>query len=161
MRDELTDELMVMAAMKILIVEDDAFKLERISNCLKRVAKPPALTVAMSVQSAVATLSAQRFDVVLLDMALPSHEVRPGGAPPSSLLSGGMEIIMELDFLKRAEKVTVITQYPEIEIEGELIPVERSEAALKRMCAVNFAGVIHYKHDEKEWETVLIQTLGL
>ena len=68
---------------------------------------------------------------------------------------------MELAFLHRTENVVVITQYPEIEIEGELIPVEKAETVLKAMYPVNFAGVIHYKHDEKEWEEALTKNLGL
>ena len=148
-----------MAAQKLLIVEDDTFKSDRICDCLTRLSETPVITLVTSVQAAVAILAERCFDVVLLDMALPSHQAHPGGAPASSLLSGGIEIIMELSFLNRREKVIVITQYPEIEIEGVLVPVEHAEAAFKKMCNINLTGVVHYKHEEKVWETSLITAL--
>jgi CheY-like chemotaxis protein len=149
-----------MLGTKILIIEDDSFKLERISNCLDRLTPRPTTTVVMAVQTAVAALTNHTFDIVLLDMALPSHQTRPGGGPPSSLLSGGMEIIMELSFLKRPERVIVITQYPEIEIEGTLVAVDHVEETIRRIYNVNLGAVIHYKHEETEWENTLIREVG-
>lgn len=149
-----------MSAEHVLIVEDDAFKLDRISDCLRQLTHPPSITVVKSVQTAVAALAERVFDVVLLDMALPSHELRPGGGPPSSLLSGGMEVIMELSFLNRSDKVIVITQYPEVEIEGVLVPVEKVEQTLRRICPMNLVAVIHYKNEETNWEVALISEMA-
>jgi CheY-like chemotaxis protein len=144
----------------ILIVEDDAFKLQRISQCLERLPDNPQMTIVTSVQAAVALLAKNQYDIILLDMALPSHDIRSGGAPASSLLSGGLEIIMELAFLRRQERVVIITQYPEIEIEGNLVSVDQAHAALRQLCDVNLAAVIHYKHEEASWEAALLKAVN-
>jgi CheY-like chemotaxis protein len=149
-----------MSGTRILFVEDDAFKRERIYECIRQLNGPTTITTAMSVQTAVAALSAHEFDIVLLDMALPSHESRRGGGAVSSMLSGGMEVIMELSFLERKERVIIITQYPEIEVEGELVPIARVEQVLKRTFNVNLSGVVHYEHEEKGWEAALIRAIG-
>ena len=148
-----------MSSAQILVVEDDAFKLDRISACLKRLNSTAYLTIVTSVQAAVAALADKFFDIVLLDMALPSHELRAGGGSASSMLSGGIEVIMELSYLRRREKVVVITQYPEVEIEGQLVPLNRVASTIMAMCDVNVAAVIHYKHEKSEWEGALIEAV--
>jgi CheY-like chemotaxis protein len=146
--------------MKVLIVEDDTFKLERITGCLRNLPKAINITIATSVQFAVATLASASFDFILLDMALPSHDLKPGGAPSSSMLSGGLEVIMELSFLLRRDNVIVITQYPEVEIEGDLIPIDNAEQVLNSICNISLTGVIHYDHETNDWETSLLKMLG-
>ena len=150
-----------MSQSSLLIVEDDAFKIERIQACLAKASQPPRVCLANSVQASVAAIANGAFDAILLDMSLPSHDVRPGGAPASSLLSGGLEVIMELAFLKRPEKVVVITQYPEVEIDGVLVPVLRADHAIREMCDISLLGVIQYKHEEQAWEALLLNLLGL
>lgn len=145
---------------RILFVEDDAFKAERVRKCLDRIQRDLDVKLATSVQSAVSFLASDEFDLILLDMALPSHDLRPGGGSPSSLLSGGIEIIMELSFLERQEKVIVLTQYPEIEIEGELVAIDKAKAALENICPINLVATIQYKHEETDWESTLIEAIG-
>jgi CheY-like chemotaxis protein len=147
-------------AARILLVEDDAFKRERIYECIRRLKDQPIVRAVTSVQAAVAALNSEEFDIVLLDMALPSHDSRRGGGAVSSMLSGGMEVIMELSFLKRKDRVIVITQYPEVEIEGELVPIARVKQVLERTCSVSLSGIIYYEHEERDWEATLIQTIG-
>jgi len=143
----------------ILIVEDDTFKYDRIIACLKNLPERPAVKVARSVQAAVALMNEMRFDFILLDMSLPSHDLKPGGGAGSSLLSGGLEVIMELSFLERSDCVIVITQYPEVEIEGELVSIASAHATLRKLFSANIEAVILYRHESNDWERELLNTL--
>ncbi len=142
----------------ILVVEDDTFKLDRIMACLSR-ARFTEVDTVRSVQAAVARLGERQYEFICLDMSLPSHDLKPGGSAGASLLSGGMEIIMELSFLKRTDAVIVLTQYPEIEIEGELIPIAGVHRALREMFETNTVGVIQYRHESTAWEDEVLSAL--
>jgi CheY-like chemotaxis protein len=143
----------------ILIVEDDTFKYDRIISCLKNLSEKPSIKVARSVQAAVALISKAKFDFILLDMSLPSHDLLPGGGAGSSLLSGGIEVIMELSFLNRADCVIVITQYPEVEIEGELVSIANAHSTFRKLFPANIESVILYRHESNEWEQELLKNL--
>ena len=142
----------------ILLIEDDSFKLKRVLACLGK--RSDSVTIATSVQAAVVEVNSRSFDVILVDMALPSHDLRPGGGPGTSLLSGGIEVIMELAYLGRSDPVVIITQYPEIEVEGELLPVAKVQPALQKLFDVRIKAVILYKHLSDEWEIALLEAVG-
>lgn len=148
-----------MSMRSVLIVEDDTFKLERIEACLKRLSNAASVTVATSVQAAVNKLQFVTFDFVLLDMSLPTHDLKPGGSAVTSLLSGGLEVIMELSFLKRDDQVVIITQYPEIEIEGVLVSIPSVKSTLESMFNARVARVILYRHESSVWENDLMAIL--
>jgi CheY-like chemotaxis protein len=143
----------------ILVVEDDAFKLDRITACLKPVSDHFSITVVKSVQGAVNAVANERFDFILLDMSLPTHDLKPGGGAGTSLLSGGLEVIMDLSLLRRSERVIVLTQYPEIEIEGDLVPLDGVQAILDEMFEVQIDSVILYRQESNEWEDELLRSL--
>ena len=113
--------------------------------CLKPLSGNSSITVVKSVQGAVSAIANERFDFILLDMSLPTHDLKPGGGAGTSLLSGGLEVIMDLSLLGRRERVIVLTQYPEIEIEGELVPLDRVQAILDEMFEVVIDSVILYR----------------
>jgi CheY-like chemotaxis protein len=149
-----------MISSRLLIIEDDTFKLNRIVACLDKRTSSHSVTIVRSVQAAVAEVNTHEFDMILLDMALPSHDLKPGGGPGMSLLSGGVEVVMELAYLGRQDPVIIITQYPEIEIEGELVPVASVRSVLSRLFNIRVGGVIHYRHLADEWETALLKAIG-
>jgi CheY-like chemotaxis protein len=143
----------------ILVVEDDAFKLDRVTSCLEPLWSSSSITVVKSVQGAVSAVANEKFDFILLDMSLPTHDLKPGGGAGTSLLSGGLEVIMDLSLLRRSEKVIILTQYPEIEIEGDLIPLDRVKAILNKMFEVEIDSVILYRQESSEWEGELLRSL--
>ena len=145
----------------ILLVEDDSFKLDRIAACLSRAPFDLTIVCAGSVQAAVEKIGSGRYDFIFLDMSLPSHDLKPGGGAGASLLSGGIEIIMELSFLKRTDAVVIVTQYPEVEIEGELIPISRVHSVLCETFESNTIGVILYRHESTLWEDEVLSIMEL
>jgi CheY-like chemotaxis protein len=150
---------MTAARKSILIVEDDTFKYDRIVACLTGLSDSPSTHIPRSVQAAVKMLGDQTFDFILLDMSLPTHDLKPGGGSGTNLLSGGLEVIMELSFMKRTDNVIVITQYPEVEIEGELVPISNVHSTLRDMFEANIVAVILYRQESSEWENDLARAL--
>lgn len=141
--------------MDILIVEDDLHKADELQRFVSERFEGAWIEKAASVSEAVLAIDVRRFDLVLLDMALPSHSLKPGNGPPSSLLSGGLEIIHEFDYSKRGEPIVILTQYPEVELDGELIQLSLVSEKLTEMFAVNLLGCVYYEMGSDAWRKKL------
>ena len=144
----------------ILLIEDDLFKQELIEDLLTTNASVAEISVARSVQQAVARLGEQAYDLVILDMALPSHESKPGGAQPISQLSGGIEILLQLSFEARSDPVIILTQYPEIEFDGSFFPLAKARRAIGSKLHANILDIIHFNAADHAWTSKLLEKIG-
>lgn len=145
----------VIEMMNILLVEDDQFKRVKISSSLNEFLPDASLKVAESVSAAVLAVQENIYEWIVLDMALPSHSLVAGGGASTSLLSGGLEVLFELNYMNRTDPVIIVTQYPEIEIDEELIPLKKVTKHLKSICNANVIDSIYYENDETSWQTRL------
>ncbi|WP_057462200.1 response regulator [Pseudovibrio sp. POLY-S9] len=146
-------------SVKVLIVEDDAFKAESIRLIVEHDLAPVFLVEATSVHSAINAIHEGEFDLILLDMSLPSHEAAPGVGTAASMPSGGMSVLMELDYLGRTDPIVILTQYREIEIDSELVQLSRSADQIKSSYGVSLKGVVLYKHGDRLWKNKLREYL--
>lgn len=144
----------------ILLIEDDQFKQELVETAI-RIARPAGkIMVGRSVQQAVQLLRSRSYDLIVLDIALPSHESRAGGAQPISQPSGGLEVLFELSFDLRTDPVIIVTQYPEIEFDGNLYPLTKVKNAFEKSMCVNIVDVIYFSAQAEEWRERLKKALS-
>lgn len=137
--------------MHILLIEDDQFKQELIEQMIRYSHAGAVISVGRSVQNAVQLLRARIYDRIVLDIALPSHESRAGGAQPASHPSGGIEILLELSYERRSDPVIIVTQYPEVEFNGRFYPLARTRQAFRRLIDVNILDVISFNAQDSNW----------
>lgn len=144
---------------RILIVEDDSFKSESLHAFVNGSIPHAKILCVSDVASAVHEVQKNNFDLILLDIALPSHPVVSGGGSPMSLLSGGLEIIFELHSLNRNDPCIVVTQYPEIEITGKFFPVISAAEAIRECFGCDVIACIQYSEESNDWELELSELL--
>lgn len=144
---------------RVLLVEDDQFKQEQVEQTLREACPEVQFLLCRSVQQAVEVLRASAFDLIVLDISLPSHESRPGGAQPLSQPSGGVEVLLELAYDERQDKVVILTQYPEIEFDGRLHPLNRFAKVISGSMSVNIAGVLLFNRQDQSWQNHLRKAL--
>lgn len=142
--------------MRVLVVEDDTFKSDNIIEIVDNAFGAGACCLARSVSEAVGAIGETQFDLVIIDMALPSHPALPGGGSPLSLLTGGLEVLFELQARGRRDRCVVITQYPEIEICGEFFPVLQASAEIQRQFEVRVVACIEYGEANTTWRASLM-----
>lgn len=111
--------------MKILIVEDDPHKLDQLIDELDLLNDIESIDLAASLQQAIATLEANTFDIVLLDMAIPSHDGDAGSTDIYSQPVGGLDVLLYLSAGSRSDTVIIVTQYPSVEYNREHVPLDR------------------------------------
>ncbi|MFT4436515.1 response regulator [Caballeronia sp. 15715] len=144
---------------KILIVEDDQFKMDNLIALVTTVLPTVQLAQASDVSTAISAVNRERFDLLIVDMALPSHPVIPGGGSPMSLLTGGLEILLELSALERNDDCIVVTQYPEIEIAGRFFPVNRATLAIEEHIGYSGVTCLEYSEESAEWKNEFLEML--
>lgn len=148
-----------MELLNVLIIEDDAFKESALKEVLLQIDGRFDFETAVSVQTAVSAIRTRKFDLVLLDMSLPSHDRSRGKGNPTSMPSGGLEILLTLNRLKRPDPVIVVTQYPEVDLDGSLIPIDDVKGALLKIVNIDLLSVVHYDQTDDSWKDVLFLTI--
>ncbi|NUL18069.1 response regulator [Agrobacterium tumefaciens] len=140
---------------RILIVEDDPFKHRELATVINDQLGDADVVTASSVREAIAALGDEPFHCILLDIALPSHGLQKGQGAPTSLPSGGLEILMELNYSGRRDPVVIVTQYPEVEIEGRLYPLSRVRKKITELMQVHLVGIIQFDRLSGAWRVEL------
>ncbi|MEH6501031.1 MAG: response regulator [Pseudoalteromonas distincta] len=146
--------------MKILLVEDDSFKALSISDYIHEECKQAIITIASSLVDAIDSVNNENFDLILVDMGIPSHPTVAGGGSPMSLLTGGLDVLLELNSLGRADPCLIITQYPEIEISGNFYPVNCATEKILIHLSCVVMDCILYIEGSSEWKGALKKALN-
>lgn len=145
--------------MRILIVEDDSFKLDAISRVVKRV-EPDQIEVAKSLRAAMVMLESKKFEFVVLDMAIPSHTSDVGAVDTYSQPVGGLDVLLFLASSARSERVAILTQYPTVEYDRRHVPLKELARTLHNDGVTNMVAAILFS-DKDEWERPLLSAMGV
>lgn len=145
--------------MRVLIVEDDDFKLEDIRRTIQR-SGVERIEVAKSLRGAMVILDREKFDFVVLDMAIPSHRSDIGAVDTYSQPVGGLDVLLYLVSEGRPERVAVLTQYPTVEYDRRHVPLHELTGVLHADGVKNVVCAIPFS-DKGEWEGPLLAAMGV
>jgi CheY-like chemotaxis protein len=137
--------------MKVLLVEDDEFKATDILKVLEESFAHDQVLRAMSVTSAMKAISNETFTVIVLDMSLPTFELSGPGGGGSPQGQGGLEVLRLARRLRNASPFIVVTQYPDIELDGNDIPLAIAAKALRARFDVDVKACLLYEFDGDNW----------
>ncbi len=139
---------------RCLVVEDDPFKMEGIRSFLKDALGDRVETAeCQSLSSATSLLTTLRFDLAILDMSIHSHELEAGAGSPFSLSSGGLDVLFEIAYSGGKTPCIILTQYPDIEIEGAPVAVELAQQEILEKFDIEVAGCVRYVEGDDQWKT--------
>jgi DNA-binding NarL/FixJ family response regulator len=146
---------------RVLIVEDEQHKLASILRLLKRkFGKSLVIDHHQSVQEAVFYLYKAKIsnDLVILDIALPTFgaDDEIGG---NEQASGGVEVIRAFQHLRLKPKIVILTQYPEIVINGHSIGIADAAGHIKKNYGQDVIAAIPYQYDDLDWEVTFLSAV--
>ena len=145
---------------RCLVVEDDKFKLDDILIFLREELGRDAEIVSCSASStAMAELGKKAYDIAIVDMAIPSHPAFAGDGSPFPFPKGGLDVLFEIDALGYKCITIVLTQYPEVEIDGCLIPVDLATEEMADKFEIEVAGCFQYFEGSQDWKTKISNIL--
>ncbi|WP_417528998.1 response regulator [Marinomonas shanghaiensis] len=146
--------------MKILIVEDDQFKCQRVEEFFRINYEKIDFNIAENLVDAIESIRNNSFDLIIVDMAIPSHPLVKGGGAPTSLLSGGVQVLLKLSFMKRKDPCIVLTQFHDMKISGQYYDLDKATHVLNENLKCNVLSCIEYKDGDDAWENELERSLG-
>jgi DNA-binding response OmpR family regulator len=140
--------------LRVLIVEDDPHKLTQLRKEVAGTQSAATISVAMSLQEATDILSSNDFEVVLLDMAIPSHGGETVSTDVYSQPVGGLDVLLFLSSNGRSERVIVLTQYPTIEYNRQHVPLRKVRDRIVEDGVGNLEAVVLFA-DDGNWKIQL------
>lgn len=145
---------------RCLVVEDDPFKMDSIRAHLKGFFSGcNEIVECQSLSTASSWLAISVFDLAIIDMSIHSHEPEAGAGSPFPLSSGGLDVLFEIEHSGSNTVCIILTQYPDIEIEGMPIPVEMAQKEILEKFDINVAGCVRYLEDDSRWKAAVTSIL--
>lgn len=141
--------------MNILLVEDDEFKATDISKVIDDCLPEVTVQRATSVTSALRAITSGNFSVVILDMSLPTFELAGPGGGGSPQGQGGLEVLRLARRLGNTSPFIIVTQYPDIEIDGRDLSLASASKALRSRFEVDVKTCLLYEFDGHAWREPL------
>lgn len=141
--------------MKILIVEDDLFKLQALQCFIEKHFINSKIDVAKSYQAGCDAAFRQKYDLLILDMTIPNFNVMNNESGGNTLKNGGELIMRELLDENEDFNAVIISQYETFG--GETI--EQIDERLKSLCSSKYHGWITYSTNNNDWQEKLLKTI--
>lgn len=144
--------------MKILLVEDDEKKRLQVIDELQSWSAHE-VTMARSLNSGLAELESQTWDLVILDMSIPAFDINtdePGGSPQAL---GGRDLLHHMRRLKIATPVVVLTQYDQFGDRGSVKTLDELNNLLEREHGAGYLGAIFFNVVYDEWRELLARVV--
>jgi len=141
--------------MRILLVEDDEFKSDRLKIFLEDTYPNSEITLARSVNTARRAIKSDKFDVIVLDMSLPTFDVSPGesGGRPQGF--GGREVLRDMKRSGLSTPVIIVTQYEAFDSQGQKMDLPSLARILESEYPDTFRQVVYYNAATDEWKQKL------
>lgn len=137
---------------KILIIEDDFKKKEDIKNFLYSDLKIEDVTIKESYQSGLRELIKNNFDLLLLDMSIPTWDKsinEPGG---NFEKFGGYKILKEITRKKKPVDTILITMFDDFGKSDSSITLTELNNLLESEFPDIYKGAVYYNTREENWK---------
>lgn len=137
--------------MKILLVEDDEDKREQLRSFLSNGEKN-SIIEAKSYQSGLKKIIAEVFELIVLDMTMPTFDVTPteGGGRPQPF--GGKELLQQMSRRNIYTKTIVVTQFDQFGQGDETTTLNELDKLLLETFPDNYLGIVPYSVTYSGWK---------
>ena len=141
--------------MKVLFIEDDPNKQEKIAGFLKATFPSTALEQVRSYNAGYNALIKERFDLVLLDMSLPMFDITEREDGYAVDPYAGRYLLMEMERKEIFIPVVVITQFDTFGEAEEFKTLAQLDSELRQQFPVNYRDSVFYSPAEENWKSRL------
>lgn len=148
-------------ALRILLVEDDEPKRQQIVDFLLLSMNSQNLSIAKSLNSACRIVDDNSFDVIFLDMTLPTFD---GGSTVSAAgrqkTLGGKEILRYLWESEIETQVFVVSQFKDFPADGnKVVGLEVLDRQLRSEFPTLYRDHVYFEHKSNAWKVRLSELL--
>ncbi|WP_417439896.1 response regulator [Idiomarina abyssalis] len=144
--------------MKILIADDSSHKIEELRVFFEEEQiTSDSIDVATSFKDTIRKIIKEKFDLVILDMSMPSSE---GSLGTTSRSLAGKDVLSTV-YYKRISGVNFIlfSQFSEFGRHDEVVSFEEIYSSLKNQYEDILLGSVSYQESSNEWKNNLLKII--
>lgn len=138
----------------VLIVEDDDYKLESLQECLHQF-ESISITICRSFTSAAKAIKRTTFDLILLDMSLPTFDGGGVSEEGEAQGLGGKRLIRLCNEYGTLCPTILVTQFSNYEDFGKTTSVSELADELKGILKELLVGTVRYNRASTDWKDSL------
>lgn len=143
---------------KILLVEDDEDKREELFKFLEA-SLTCEIIIAKSFQSGLKYIKEEVFDLIVLDMSIPTFDVSPTESGGRGQPFGGELLLYELMRREINTRSVVVTQFDLFGKGDDAITLKDLDIRL-RDTFENYIGIVQYSITHSGWKDVLLSKIN-
>lgn len=144
---------------KILLIEDNPHKQSRILEFLRGFDEKLQIHTALSFTSGCKIAESETFDLVILDISLPTYDRSPSDSGGRFRILGGREIARKLARKGTTPQMFFLSQYSSFSDKGISYTFESLSAELAMECGSAFRGMIFFETTSSRWKQALEKVL--
>ncbi|MEQ8299383.1 MAG: hypothetical protein RH945_02455 [Hyphomonas sp.] len=141
--------------MRLLLVEDDLNKLERVRSFLVEEFPDLILEHAASLVSGLRVSRDFQPGLVVLDMTLPNYDGATDALTNRMRAFGGVEFIRQSVRRRQSAKIVVLTQFESFGEPPHVTSLEDLELDLRESFPDCYIGAVYYHAAQSEWKSKL------
>ncbi|WP_250441860.1 response regulator [Caballeronia sp. AZ1_KS37] len=138
--------------MKILVVEDDDNKRHQLVTFLIETYCKSKCTEAKSYQSGLKAIIQERYDIVFLDMTMPTFDRAPADGGGRIRPFAGRDIFAQIASRKISQQIIVFTMFEVLGEGGNQVTARELDRQLSRLYPQNYMGLVYYNAASSEWK---------
>lgn len=143
--------------MNILIIEDNPLKREKIQEFISS-NYDAQLFEAASYNSGINLVLSERFDLIILDMSMPTFDRTDATHGGRFRALAGKEIAAKLAKLKRLVPFVVLTGYKDFSVNSQSLSIEQIDESL-RSIGRDYRGCIIFDAADSVWKEQLSEII--
>ncbi|MFC7339605.1 response regulator [Haloferula chungangensis] len=137
--------------MKVLIIDDSNAKITALREVVFKSLNGSKVVVRRSFQKALQEIERESYDIVLLDMTIPTTERSDGRFEGRTRYFGGRELLGEMDLLDYDAKVVIVTQFDRFDDGVETIEFRDLMNKLEQEFQGLLIGTVFYTSISDRW----------
>jgi CheY-like chemotaxis protein len=139
----------------MLIIEDDEIKREQLISFIKESFPEIQIIAVKSTQSALMKITSNKYDLIILDMTLPTFDY--GGDEDGGRIRayGGRDILRQMNRHRITTPVIMVTQFDRFGKGDESLTLEELDFELQTEHQINYKGSVYYNAAYDDWKSNL------
>lgn len=146
--------------MKILIVEDDQNKINQLKDFFYSLEYEVELKVKNSFNSGLKEIMSEVVDFIILDMSMPTFDMKPHEKGGSFRIYGGKDILRQMVRKKIPTAVIIVTQFDYFGPAEDSKSLQELSLELSKLYPDNYKGTVYYNPAINNWKKDLFDLLS-
>lgn len=147
--------------MKILIVEDDQNKKKQIISYLTEVLENTIIQSKLSYKSGLKEITNNTYDLIILDMSMPTFDITNLDSGGKVLPFAGKEILRQMKRRSNITPTIVVTQFERFGDYEKSLNLEELKKELEKEYEGIYIGTVYYNPASSSWRKDLFEKLNI